>query len=268
MSAKPVKSSTAVMETPIAARSAKPEPNGPRPAPISNGVSLSASPSCNICNGTVFKPGPENRLAPGDIAPLCTQCNSFERHRAVRDIFDKLRGKSFAQMNALQFGRDRCIAGGWFKSLKRTAQDPKNPSAPFMTVEKIALPDASMDVVISNFGLEYVADYRTALREIGRVISDHGFAFIAVQNPAERKVTREVAGAVNVGSRRRTFGQDFEKELPALLPDLHVIRTIGTDPITGVEAWGHFITMDDEFAASLFEYGIRARFVNIRKILA
>jgi hypothetical protein len=228
-----------------------------------------ATKPCSICGGTTFNPGPNKRLAPGNIAPLCAGCGSFERHRAVRQIFDQLRPRNFRTLEALQFGNDRGVAGGWFKSFRRASDSQKDPKSPPLSLEKIALPDATVDAVICSFVLEMVADYRSAVREIGRVISDHGFGFIAVQSPHIRKVTQELSTTKpNQGGRKRTFGLDFETELATLLPDLHVIRTVGVDPVTMVEGWGYFITMDDDFAAYIFERGLRAKFVNIRKIIA
>ncbi|MEI6159135.1 MAG: methyltransferase domain-containing protein [Roseococcus sp.] len=224
---------------------------------------------CNICGGDAFKPGPNNRMAPENIAPVCVGCGSFERHRAVRQVFDQVRPRNFGELDALQFGRDRGIAGGWFKSFKRAGDDKKDLKIVRLSLDRIALPDAAMDVVVCNFVLETLPDYRAALREIGRVISDHGFGFIAVQSPNLRKVTQELSSAEpGQGDRRRTFGQDIEPELGALLPDLHVIRVVGVDPVTHVEAWGYFIAMDDDFAGFLFERGLRAKFVNVRKVMA
>jgi SAM-dependent methyltransferase len=243
----------------------RPMPPPERPAPRPEPPAPPAI-ACNICGGVTFKPGPNNRLVNGNIAPVCEVCGSFERHRAIRQIFERVRTRRFAELEALQFGRDRGIAGGWFRSFKRASDDAKDPKSVHLSLDWIALPDAAMDVVICNFMLETLPDYRTALREIGRVVSDYGFAFVAVQSPNLRVVTQELSPAL--GDRRRTFGQDFEPELAALLPDLHVIRTVGIDPITEVEAWGYFITMDDDFAGFLFERGLRAKFVNIRKIMA
>lgn len=224
--------------------------------------------ACNICGGLEFKPGPNHRLVGEGIPPHCAGCGSFERHRVVRQIFDKVRPHRFSSLHALQFGRDRGIAGGWFRSFRRADEAPKTGQDGPLSLDRIALPDAGMDVVVANYVLESTPDYRLALREIGRVISDHGFAFIAVQSPQLRAATQEFSRAADGATDRyRSFGRDIEPELASLLPDLHVIRVVGQDPSTEVEGWGYFITMDDDFAAYLFERGLRAKFVNIRKII-
>lgn len=223
---------------------------------------------CNICGSLAFKPGPNHRMVGDGIPPVCAGCGSFERHRAVRQIFDKVRPHRFSSLNALQFGRDRGVAGGWFRSFRRADEPPKTGKAETLSPDKIALPDAGMDVVLASYVLESLPDYRLALREIGRVISDHGFAFIALQSPQLRAVTQELPRTANSATDRyRTFGRDIEPELASLLPDLHVIRAVAQDPATLVEGWGYFITMDDDFAAFLFERGLQAKFVNIRKII-
>ncbi len=248
---------------PPARRQAPPTKPEVADAPREAGTALAP---CNICQGVAFKPGPNARMVGDNTPPLCAGCGSFERHRIVRHIFDKIRPHRFATLNALQFGRDRGIAGGWFRSFRRADDDGKSETAAPLSITQIALPDAGMDVVVCSYVLETLPDHRPALREIGRVISDHGFAFIAVQTPHSRATTVEMARPAD--GRYRTFGRDFEAELAALLPDLHVIRVVGQDPATQVEGWGYFITMDDEFAAYLFERGLRAKFVNIRKIMA
>lgn len=240
-------------------------PEAAEPAAATTPPAGSALAPCNICQGVAFKPGPNRRLVGDRVPPLCAGCGSFERHRIVRQIFDKVRPHRFASLNALQFGRDRGIAGGWFRSFRRAEEDAKTGHAAPLSIGQIDIPDASMDVLVANYVLETLPDHRPALREIGRVISDHGFAFIAVQSPHSRATTQELTPST--GDRRRTFGRDFEAELAALLPDLHVIRVVGQDPATEVEGWGYFISMDDEFAGHLFERGLRARFVNIRKIM-
>jgi hypothetical protein len=245
----------------------KPKPATPAPAAVE--AAVVNLPACNICGSQNFKPGPNQRMVEERIPPVCANCGSFERHRAVRQIFDRVRPRNFARLSAVQFGKDRGIAGGWFAKLRRAEEDPKTSKADPLSLAQIALPDASVDALVASFVLESVPDYQVALREIGRVISDHGFAFIAVQSPNLRKQTQELVRAGKAPmDRYRTFGQDIEGELAALLPDLHVIRVVGQDPTTQVEGWGYFITMDDEFAGFLFERQIRARFVNIRKIIA
>lgn len=258
MSAKPTK--PMVRRPPVAEAA----PPAPKPPPTRE----TALAPCNICGSEAFKPGPNQRVVGDGIPPACAGCGSFERHRIVRHIFDKVRPHRFNSLSALQFGRDRGIAGGWFRSFRRADDEPKTGKALPLTLEHIALPDAGIDVVVANYVLEALPDHRLALREIGRVISDHGFAFIAVQSPHLRTVTQELPRTAQGSTDRyRTFGRDLEAELASLLPDLHVIRVVGQDPATLVEGWGYFITMDDDFAAFLFERGLRAKFVNIRKII-
>jgi SAM-dependent methyltransferase len=266
MSAKTSKSPARRTSNPDAPATEASPPDAAEPTAEAPSEGGAAREPCNICLGVTFKPGPNQRMVDGRIAPLCTGCGSFERHRIVRQIFDKLRPYRLASLNALQFGRDRGVAGGWFRSFRRADEDGHASTIAPLSITQIDIADAGMDVVVANYVLETLPDHRPAIREIGRVISDTGFAFIAVQSPHIRSTTQELARPT--GDRHRTFGRDFETELATLLPDLHVIRTVGVDPVTMVEGWGYFITMDDDFAAYIFERGLRAKFVNIRKIIA
>lgn len=38
---------------------------------------------CPVCGGTAFAPGPQDRLSHGGLDPMCRQCGSLERHRAM-----------------------------------------------------------------------------------------------------------------------------------------------------------------------------------------
>ena len=60
----------------------------------------------------------------------------------------------------------------------------RRPQAGYMLADSssIPLPDASVDAVVSHHTLEHFIDYKTTLTEIRRVLSPHGWLWIAVPN--------------------------------------------------------------------------------------
>ncbi|KRE12002.1 hypothetical protein ASE63_19985 [Bosea sp. Root381] len=60
-------------------------------------------PTCNLCGGTRFVPGPGGRMA-GRQAPQCDECGSLERHRALAAVLDTWDGKDLARRSAICFG--------------------------------------------------------------------------------------------------------------------------------------------------------------------
>ena len=57
-----------------------------------------APPCCPICGGTVFGPGPKGRTSPNGAMPRCAGCQSLERHRIFRIMFDRLGPKDFVRL--------------------------------------------------------------------------------------------------------------------------------------------------------------------------
>ena len=60
----------------------------------------SATPQCPICGGTVFGPGPKGRMAPNGSLPRCAGCQSLERHRIFRIMFEKLGPEEFRRLES------------------------------------------------------------------------------------------------------------------------------------------------------------------------
>ena len=60
----------------------------------------------------------------------------------------------------------------------------RRPQAAYMRADSsaIPLPDASVDAVVSHHTLEHFLDYKTTLSEIRRILSPHGWLWIAIPN--------------------------------------------------------------------------------------
>lgn len=223
-----------------------------------SGTTMSVA--CNICGGTKFKSAPGGRLSVTNLPPVCMNCGSLERHRAFRNIFDKIRGPSFKKLSCLMFSKDPSVAGGWFASMRHSIYGTESS----LDLQKIALNNAAVDVVICNHILEHVPRYQDALREISRIISDTGFAFVSFPNPHYRKVTVDWGyPKPEQHMHYRIFGADIEPKLKTILPGVGIVRVVGDDPVTATEDRGYIISKNNDFLGGIGERGLRFRYLHI-----
>ena len=147
----------------------------------------SATPQCPICGGTVFGPGPKGRMAPNGSLPRCAGCQSLERHRIFRIMFEKLGPKNFAGWKAIQFSPDPTVDPSWFAAHELSVYG--EPGG--LDIQAIDRPDAAYDFVICSHVLEHVGDDRAALGELLRIAKPDGLLFLAFPDPFREDVTRD-----------------------------------------------------------------------------
>lgn len=144
----------------------------PREAATALRALNSAAPaSCPLCGyrGT-FRP---HGLRPRPDA-LCPRCGSVERHRLLKLFLDDSPAL-IAGRRVLHFAPE-AIVGRLVKALapgEYRSADLFNPADLKLDIERIALPDGSVDTVICCHVLEHVDD-RQALRELHRILAPGG----------------------------------------------------------------------------------------------
>lgn len=138
---------------------------------------------------------------------LCLRCGSLERHRlfalGLRNCF------SFSGTErVLHFAPEACIsklinasAGEYI-----TADYVPGRAALTLDIEKIDLPDRSVDIAVANHVLEHVDD-RPALRELHRVLCENGRLILSVPLIAGWATTYENQAIVARSAREKHFGQ-------------------------------------------------------------
>lgn len=77
------------------------------------------------------------------------------------------------------------LSTGPLEIAKRTAGNIKNLQFLEMDAEELKFPDGSFDVVLSEFALMFFPDSQKALREMRRVLVDHGRIVLSVHGSAE-----------------------------------------------------------------------------------
>jgi len=137
----------------------------------------------------------------------CPHCGSLERHRLLSHCLQRLRILSGSE-NVLHFAPEACLSPIIEKksATYRTADLIPGRASTVLNIEHIDLPDKSIDVVIANHILEHVDD-RAALREIRRILTDHGVFIVMIPIVEGWAKTYENPSIIGEAERDRHFGQ-------------------------------------------------------------
>lgn len=211
-------------------------------APIQTDMEAMAMPSCPYCSGTTFGPGPGGRMSRRGLAPRCTGCGSLERHRAGRDLMERIRDRGrFKATSMLRFADEAVAAGGWFASTETSVLGAPGGLDP----EAIARPDGAFGCIICYHVITRVADHRKALQELARVLAPNGLMLLSYPSPATRAETTDwgFPDPAQHGSYR-ILGRDFESEMVDCVGQAHVMAVKVMDPITGDDDLVYLITKD------------------------
>jgi len=185
---------------------------------------------CPICGGTTFVQGPKGRMAPNGMLPRCANCQSLERHRMFRIMFERLGVENFATMRAIQFSPDPTIDPKWFRSFELSVFGEGGG----IDIQAIDRPDGAYEFVACSHVLEHVADDRKALNELLRITTGNGLLFLVVPDPFREEKTRDWGFAKpEKHGHFRVYGNDISERFSRYLPDQPVIAYMGEDPVTG-----------------------------------
>jgi SAM-dependent methyltransferase len=217
------------------------------------GVSRSAAPArtsaaCNICGGTRFEPGPNQRMSSTGRAPRCSQCRSLERHRQLRRVYAFLPADFLAGLDVLQLSPDIGVDPAWFRSYEVSEYGGANS----LDLQAIDRPDARYDLVICNHVLEHVADDRQGLRELLRVTRAEGFVQITVPSPYTRATTVDWGFPdARAHGHYRGYGRDFLARFGQARADARLLQVEVFDPVTDAGSYVYLWTASEACARRL-----------------
>lgn len=191
---------------------------------------LLSKPRCPICGGTRFVHGPKGRTAPNGAMPRCAGCQSLERHRIFRIMFESLRSGEFSNWNAIQFSPDPTVDPSWFASHELSVY--REPDG--LDIQSIDRPDAAYDIAICSHVLEHVGNDRAALGELLRIVKPDGLLYLAFPDPFREDVTRDWGfPKPEKHGHWRVYGADVVRRFETYIPVTPVLAYRGQDPVTG-----------------------------------
>lgn len=172
---------------------------------------------CPIC-------GYEGMFSPVRHKPeiWCPQCDSRPRHRLLKLWFDR-EAEIAEGSQVVHFAAEPWVRA-WFEArgARYRSADINDLFELTLDITAIALPDASLDMVLANHVLEHVDD-RAALAEIYRVLKPGGQAVLTVPLVEGWDETYEAAG-LDTATRHlrcgdpdhlRFYGRDFRARIAA-----------------------------------------------------
>lgn len=188
------------------------------------------APSCPICGGTTFVPGPIGRMTAKGLAPSCAECGSLERHRIVRQVYDAIASEILEGARALQFSNDPAAPRDRFKSFETSIYGIDNS----LDMTSIERPDGCYDWVIANHVLEHIEDDFAAIRELLRIVSREGVIQLTVPSPAAVLETWDVPDPHSWDSgHRRGYGSDLPMRFAVEFRGCFGLQVVCTDDQTG-----------------------------------
>ena len=163
-------------------------------------------------------------MAPNGMLPRCANCQSLERHRMFRIMFERLGVGGFADMRAIQFSPDPTIDPSWFKSFELSVYGEGEG----LDIQSIDRPDGAYDFVACSHVLEHVADDRQALHELLRITADDGL--LSSSCPIRFARRRRATGVLRSRKSTATFAS-MAPTLPSAFRATY--RTSRSSPIWG-----------------------------------
>ncbi len=184
---------------------------------------------CTVCGGTVFIPGPLDRMAGSGLPPKCAGCGSLERHRVVRQVYDAIPDHVLGGAAALQFSDDPGAPKDRFGSVETSLYGRANS----LDLTDIDRPDASYDWIIANHVLEHVDDDHAAMREMLRVVRQDGVIQLTVPTPSTALETWELPEPDPASfDHWRGYGSDLPLRLAGDLAGCYGLQVVCIDAPT------------------------------------
>lgn len=168
-------------------------------------------------------------MAGSGLPPKCASCHSLERHRTVRQVYDAIPDSILGPARALQFSDDPATPKERFRSVEISLFGRHNS----LDMTAINRNDASYDWVIANHVLEHVHDDHLAIRELLRIVTDHGVIQLTVPTPSTALETWELAEPdPDSFDHWRGYGSDLPLRLAGDLKDCFGLQVVCRDEPT------------------------------------
>jgi SAM-dependent methyltransferase len=169
-------------------------------------------------------------MSPNGKLPRCAGCQSLERHRIFRIMFERLGTEAFRGAAAIQFSPDPTLDPRWFRSFELSVYGEGES----LDIQAIDRPDGAYGLVACSHVLEHVADDRAALHELLRIATPDGLLWLVVPDPFREEKTRDWGfPKPEKHGHYRVYGADIVERFARYLPEQPVYAYVGDDPVTG-----------------------------------
>ena len=198
---------------------------------------------CNICGGDRFGDGHGGRKSPyTHKQPRCEKCGSLERHRVIRDVWNRVLDDDFRRMRAIQFSSDRAVDPRWFGSLEVSIFGDENS----LDLQAIDRADGAYDVAICNHVLEHVEKDLDGFGELLRILKPEGILQFSVPFPQGRSDTEDwgYPKPENHG-HYRIYGRDLVRRFSDSQSGVRIMEVAGVDDVTGAPEYVYFASCSE-----------------------
>ena len=157
-------------------------------------LGLRGAAHCIVCGWTGARFGYAVAITKARLGrnELCLGCGSNPRTRALLEVLARHVDLTAGDLDVVDVGAAPCTRR-YFERLPRVRYrvvDRYKEADVYSDVTAIALPDASVDVVLCCHVLEHIEDYAKAIAELYRIVKPGGCGIIAVPQTRGLAVTR------------------------------------------------------------------------------
>lgn len=205
--------------------------------------------ACNICGGQKFGRGPNGRTSRNARLPRCARCQSLERHRFLRRIYQPIAARGILSgRRALQLSPDLALETKWFSEYEVSIFGGDN----HIDIQAIDREQSRYDWVICNHVLEHVEDDLKGMAELLRILSPDGVLQFTVPNPAWQNKTNDWGfPKESEHGHYRTYGRDLVDRFAGVWTHHTVLCARSSDPVTHVKDVAYLVVRDSSMVQKL-----------------
>lgn len=158
-------------------------------------------------------------------AVLCPNCGSLPRHRILAEYLETHPYEIKGRRAILYFAEEDCMKL-WMqrKGISYETADLNKRADLQIDIQATGLAEKSQDLIICNHVLEHVQDFRRALRELYRILSEDGLLICSFPVDERYETVYENQELTAPDERKKEFGQSdhlriFGRNVSALLAE-------------------------------------------------
>lgn len=141
---------------------------------------------------------------------VCPNCESQARHRFMWSLLEREWSDETPPVQLLHIAPEQCLVRRFRRSARVARYVTLDRGSPGVDVHAdltaTGLPDGSFDAIICSHVLEHIPHDLAAIREMFRLLRQHGVAYVQVPFSQESPTTEEDPSVTDLAERLRRFG--------------------------------------------------------------